>query len=87
MGDVFIVLPGESVATDGEVVDGHSSVNQAPVTGESVPVEKLPGSQVFAATLNGEGVLTVRATKTFADNTLSRIIHLVETAQASKGRS
>ncbi|WP_142811699.1 heavy metal translocating P-type ATPase [Tepidiphilus olei] len=87
VGDVFIVLPGESVATDGEVVDGHSSVNQAPVTGESVPVEKLPGSQVFAATLNGEGALTVRATKTFADNTLSRIIHLVEAAQASKGRS
>jgi Cd2+/Zn2+-exporting ATPase len=87
VGDVFIVLPGESVATDGEVVDGHSSVNQAPVTGESVPVEKLPGSQVFAATLNGEGALTVRAAKTFADNTLSRIIHLVEAAQASKGRS
>jgi len=87
LGDVFIVLPGESVATDGEVVDGHSSVNQAPVTGESVPVEKLPGSKLFAATLNGEGALTVRATKTFADNTLSRIIHLVEEAQASKGRS
>jgi len=85
--DVFIVLPGESVATDGEVVDGHSSVNQAPVTGESVPVEKLPGSRVFAATINGEGALTVRATRTFADNTLSRIIHLVEAAQASKGRS
>ncbi len=87
VGDIFIVLPGESLATDGEVIDGHSSVNQAPVTGESVPVEKLPGSQVFAATINGEGALTVRATKAFADNTLSRIIHLVEAAQASKGRS
>lgn len=87
VGDVFIVLPGESVATDGEVVDGRSSVNQAPVTGESVPVEKLPGSKVFAATINGEGALTVRATKASADNTLSRIIHLVEEAQASKGRS
>ncbi len=87
VGDIFIVLPGESVATDGEVLDGHSSVNQAPVTGESVPVEKLPGSKVFAATINGEGALTVRAAKTFADNTLSRIIHLVEEAQASKGRS
>ncbi|QXP89194.1 heavy metal translocating P-type ATPase [Methylococcus capsulatus] len=87
VGDIFIVLPGESVATDGEVIDGHSSVNQAPVTGESVPVEKLPGGKVFAATLNGEGALTVRAAKTFADNTLSRIIHLVEAAQASKGRS
>jgi Cd2+/Zn2+-exporting ATPase len=87
VGDVFIVVPGEAVATDGEVIDGHSSVNQAPVTGESVPVEKSPGQKVFAATINGEGALTVRATKTFADNTLSRIIHLVEEAQASKGRS
>lgn len=87
VGDTFIVLPGESVATDGEVIDGHSSVNQAPVTGESVPIEKTPGGKVFAATINGEGALTVHATKAFADNTLSRIIHLVEVAQASKGRS
>ncbi|WP_231551142.1 heavy metal translocating P-type ATPase [Acidithiobacillus ferrivorans] len=85
--DIFIVLPGESVATDGDVIDGHSAVNQAPVTGESVPVEKSPGGKVFAASINGEGALTVRATKAFADNTLSRIIHLVEAAQASKGRS
>ena len=87
VGDIFIVLPGEAVATDGEVAGGHSSVNQAPVTGESVPVEKPPGSKVFAASINGEGALSVRATKSFADNTLSRIIHLVEAAQASKGRS
>ena len=87
VGDIFIVLPGESVATDGDVTDGHSAVNQAPVTGESVPVEKSPGGKVFAASINGEGALTVRATKAFADNTLSRIIHLVEAAQASKGRS
>ena len=87
VGDIFIVLPGESIATDGEVIDGHSSVNQAPVTGESVPVEKVRDSKVFAATMNGEGALTVRAIKSFADNTLSRIIHLVEEAQASKGRS
>ncbi len=85
--DIFIVLPGESVATDGDVIDGHSAVNQAPVTGESVPVEKSTGGKVFAASINGEGALTVRATKAFADNTLSRIIHLVEAAQASKGRS
>lgn len=87
VGDIFVVLPGEAVATDGEVIDGHSAVNQAPVTGESVPVEKSPGGKVFAASINGEGALTVRATKSFADNTLSRIIHLVEAAQASKGRS
>ncbi|MEW6613268.1 MAG: heavy metal translocating P-type ATPase [Pseudomonadota bacterium] len=87
VGDIFIVRPGEAVPTDGEVIAGQSSVNQAPVTGESVPVEKMPGTKVFAASLNGEGALTVRATKTSADNTLARIIHLVEAAQASKGRS
>jgi len=86
-GDVFIVYPGEAVATDGEIIDGRSSLNQAPVTGESVPVEKAVGDRVFAATLNGEGALSVRVTKTAADNTLARIIQLVEEAQASKGRS
>ncbi len=87
LGDHFIVHPGEAVATDGEIVEGRSSLNQAPVTGESVPVEKVVGDTVFAATLNGEGALTVRVTKTTADNTLARIIQLVEEAQASKGRS
>jgi Cd2+/Zn2+-exporting ATPase len=87
VGDHFIVHPGEAVATDGEIIDGRSSLNQAPVTGESVPVEKAVGDAVFAATLNGEGALTVRVTKTTADNTLARIIQLVEEAQASKGRS
>ena len=87
VGDVFIVLPGEAVATDGEVIEGRSSVNQAPVTGESVPVEKSRGAKVFAATLNGEGALTVRATQTFANNTIARIIQLVEQAQQAKGRS
>ncbi len=87
VGDVFIVLPGEAVATDGEVIEGRSSVNQAPVTGESVPVEKSSGAKVFAATLNGEGALTVRATQTFANNTIARIIQLVEQAQQAKGRS
>ena len=87
VGDIFIVLPGESLATDGDVIEGHSAVNQAPVTGESVPVEKSPGAKAFAASINGEGALTIRATKAFADNTLSRIIHLVEAAQTSKGRS
>lgn len=87
IGEHFIVHPGEAVATDGEIIAGHSSLNQAPVTGESVPVEKRPGDTVFAATLNGEGALTVRVTKTSTDNTLARIIQLVEKAQASKGRS
>jgi len=87
VGDIFIVRPGEAVATDGEIIEGHSSLNQAPVTGESVPVEKNIGDRVFAATLNGEGALTIRVTKTTADNTLARIIQLVEEAQSSKGKS
>ncbi len=87
VGDVFIVKPGQAMATDGEVLVGASSVNQAPVTGESVPVEKLPGDPVFAGSINGEGALEVRATKTFADNTISRIIHMVEEAQEKKGKS
>ncbi|OGO27838.1 MAG: ATPase [Chloroflexi bacterium RBG_16_54_18] len=87
VGDVFIVKPGQAMATDGEVLVGASSVNQAPVTGESVPVEKQPGSSVFAGSINGEGALEVRATKTFADNTISRIIHMVEEAQEKKGKS
>ncbi|MCL4294566.1 MAG: cadmium-translocating P-type ATPase [Anaerolineae bacterium] len=87
VGDVFIIKPGQSLATDGEVLVGASSVNQAPVTGESVPVEKQPGDPVFAGSINGEGALEVRATKTFADNTISRIIHMVEEAQEKKGKS
>jgi len=87
VGDLFVVRPGEAVATDGDIVEGHSSLNQAPVTGESVPVEKSVGDNVFAATLNGEGALTIRVTKTTADNTLARIIQLVEEAQSSKGKS
>jgi Zn2+/Cd2+-exporting ATPase len=87
LGDTFIVKPGQSIATDGEILIGASSVNQAPVTGESVPVEKQTGDMVFAGSINGEGALEVRATKTFADNTLSRIIHMVEAAQERKGKS
>ena len=87
VGDRFIVRSGEAIPTDGEIVDGTSSVNQAPVTGESIPVEKAEGDTVFAATLNGEGVLTVIATKTAADNTLARIIELVEEAQGSKAQT
>ncbi|WKW13671.1 heavy metal translocating P-type ATPase [Pseudogemmatithrix spongiicola] len=86
-GDVFVVLPGQSMPTDGEVVIGQSSVDQAPVTGESVPVEKNVGDTVFAGTINGEGALEVRATKAFADNTIARIIHMVEEAQERKGNS
>lgn len=87
IGDVFIVRPGQSIATDGVILVGASSINQAPVTGESVPVEKRIEDPVFAGSINGEGALEVRATKTSADNTLARIIHLVEEAQEKKGKS
>jgi heavy metal translocating P-type ATPase len=85
--DIFIVKPGQAIATDGEVLIGLSSVNQAPVTGESVPVEKQPGDTVFSGTINGEGALEIRATKTVADNTIARIINMVEEAQEKKGKS
>jgi heavy metal translocating P-type ATPase len=87
VGDIFIVRAGEAIATDGEVVSGRSSVNQAPVTGESVPVEKEPGNPVFAGSINEEGALEVRATKTYANNTIARIITMVEEAQERKGAS
>lgn len=85
--DVFIVKPGQAMPTDGVVLAGASAVNQAPVTGENVPVDKVPGDQVFAGTTNGEGSLDVRATRTVADNTIARIIELVEDAQEKKGVS
>jgi len=85
VGDVFIVRPGESVATDGEVVRGETSIDQAPVTGESVPVKKAAGDEVFAGTINADGVIEVRATKTYQENTVAKIIHLVEEAQEKKG--
>ncbi len=86
-GDIFIVRPGESVPTDGIIIDGASSLDESAVTGESVPVDKETGMRVFAASINGQGSLTIRATAGFADNTLSRIIHLVEEAQTQKGRA
>lgn len=87
IGDVFMVKPGESIATDGIIVKGSSSINEAPVTGESLPVEKAEGMQVFAATINKDGVLEIRVTATFANNTLSKVVHLVEEAQDKKGKA
>jgi|694.fasta_scaffold04348_16 heavy metal translocating P-type ATPase len=87
VGDIFIVRPGESLATDGEVLEGSSSVNEAPVTGESMPVAKSSGSKVFAGSINAEGALEVRATKTFAENTIARIVQMVEEAQERKGKN
>lgn len=87
VGDILVVKPGESVPTDGVIIEGSSSVNEAPVTGESLPVEKKKGMKVFAATINQEGALKIRATATFADNTLSNMVHLVEEAQEQKSNT
>jgi len=84
VGTMVIVLPGERVPVDGVVVAGASSVNQAPITGESMPVEKFKGSELFSGTLNLTGRMEARATKVGADTTLARIVHLVEEAQATK---
>ena len=87
LGDVFLVRPGEALPTDGVIRDGTSTLNEAAVTGESVPVEKGPGQDVFAGTLNGERALEVEVTHEFADSTLQRIVHLVEEAQSQKSQA
>lgn len=84
VGDIVVVRPGEKIPLDGHVIDGESFVNQAPVTGESLPVEKTPGAEVFAGTINGRGALELRVTRPRRDTTLARIIHLVERAQAQR---
>jgi Cd2+/Zn2+-exporting ATPase len=83
-GDVVVVRPGERIAVDGTVRAGTSSADQAPITGESVPVAKLPGDDVFAGTVNGEGALEVVVTAAIGDRTLDRVIRLVESSRDAK---
>ncbi|KDE58337.1 cadmium ABC transporter ATPase [Halostagnicola sp. A56] len=84
VGDVVVVKPGEKIPMDGIIVDGDSAVNQAPITGESVPVDKTTDDEVYAGTINEEGYLEVEVTSAAGDDTLSRIVEMVEDAQSNK---
>ncbi len=86
-GSVILVRPGERVALDGIVRDGHSAVDEAALTGESLPVEKTAGDKVYAGTVNQHGVLAIEVAKPAADSTLAKIMHLVEEAQAQRAPS
>jgi len=86
-GAVIVVKPGGKVPLDGVVVGGASAINQAPVTGESLPIDKARGDNVFAGTINGRGALEIQVTRVRRDSTLARIIHLVEKAQAQRAPS
>ncbi|HKL26973.1 MAG TPA: heavy metal translocating P-type ATPase [Desulfuromonadales bacterium] len=87
LGAIVLVRPGERIALDGAVVSGQSSVNQAPITGESMPVPKEPGDQVFAGTINQDGALEFRADRKADETTLARIIRMVESAQTRRANT
>lgn len=84
IGDPVVVRPGERIPVDGTVITGASSVNQAPITGESMPVEKSPGSSVFSGTLNESGRLEIKTERVGEGTTLARIVHLVQEAQGAR---
>lgn len=87
LGGIFVVKPGERVPLDGRVLQGESALNQAPITGESLPVPKEPGQEVFAGSINGDGTLTVESTKLASDTVLARIIRLIGEAQSKRAPS
>ncbi|MBI4923154.1 MAG: cadmium-translocating P-type ATPase [Devosia nanyangense] len=84
VGSVIVVRPGDRVPADGEIVEGSGLIDESPVTGESVPTRKIPGDEIFAGTINADGVLRLRVTAAASDNTISRVVKLVEEAQESK---
>ncbi|WP_039938562.1 heavy metal translocating P-type ATPase [Anoxybacillus gonensis] len=84
VGDVVLVRPGEKIPSDGVVIQGKSSVNEAAITGESMPIEKETGMSVYGGSVNNEGVLHVQITKQYKDSSLSKILHLVQEAQETK---
>jgi len=87
IGDTVFVPPGVRVPVDGEILSGTSGVDQSPVTGESIPVDKVPGDPVFAGSVNGEGALEVRVTRLAQDSTLARVVEMVARAQSQKSLS
>ena len=87
MGETVVVRPGEKIPLDGSVIEGESAVDQSPITGESVPVDKTEGDEVYAGSINEEGYLEVEVTSTAGDSTLSRIIEMVQGAQEKKTES
>lgn len=84
VGDVVLVRPGEKIPSDGVVIQGKSSVNEAAITGESMPIEKETGMSVYGGSVNNEGMLHVQITKQYKDSSLSKILHLVQEAQETK---
>ena len=84
IGEILIVKPGDKIPLDGEIIKGISSINQAPITGESIPVDKEAGDTVYAGTINESGSLEIKVTKLVEDTTIAKIIHLVEEAQEQK---
>ena len=86
VGDVLVVRPGESIALDSVIIEGSSAIDQASLTGESMPVSKKVGDPVFAGTINQTGGLEIRVTKLAKDSTIEKLVRMVEEAQTRKGR-
>ena len=84
VGEILLIKPGDRVPLDGTITDGSSSLNQAPITGESIPVDKTINDEVYAGSINENGTLYIRVSKLVEDTTLSKIIHMVEEAQENK---